>query len=221
MLLILSCSLTGTLQSCQGQYPPQAPWSNWGPPQFPAFCFCAKYAMWIVHCRALCSKDSTHGRMLNTMIIIANINNPVFNTPFNHPPIPHWENKPSNPKKLPTSSVSFCTSFRSCWILWDTDTKWPDRFTQRTLLRFSQLWPWANNRKSIAALFYSIAWHIAISSNNPERTCDVALLCVLSQHPSWPIAFASINHMFILGCDGTHIATTTLRRLQQAMTLPM
>ena len=69
-------------------------------------------------------------------------------------------------------------------------------------------------------MFYSIAWHIeSISSNNPERACDVALLCVLSQHPSWPVAFASINHTFILGCDGTHIATTTPRRLQQAMTL--
>lgn len=70
-------------------------------------------------------------------------------------------------------------------LLW-MDSKWSAKFTQHIPLTSSQPWPWADNRKSMAAGLCNVAWRIeSISSKRPVNAVEVPLLCFASQQPNF------------------------------------
>lgn len=94
-----------------------------------------------------------------------------------------WNQSSSPPREVPTHN--FCMPSCSCWMLWWMEVEWSNKFIQHSPSVSSQPCPYARSRKSIAALFCNAARQTElISSNRPESACEVALVCLLSQHLS-------------------------------------
>ena len=98
-------------------------------------------------------------------------------------PMPKPLSHPSNPR--PSSVCNHWVSwFKICNCLC-IDTEWSDKFIQHMPSNSSQPWPWANKRKSMAALFWRVACLTESTSTNKSLIArDVALVCLASQQPS-------------------------------------
>lgn len=112
-----------------------------------------------------CRQDKIHG-----MHITINKNTPKITMPYITKRLSHTL-KPRllSHENIPHQSPSLCccsclvNCLRLLILLW-MDSEWSLKFMQHMPSNSSHLWPWANSKKSMAALFCSVACRTELTS---------------------------------------------------------
>lgn len=127
--------------------------------------------------------------------------------------IPHWFKmsfSQSNPSTF-SCLIWSCICLMGEWMLWLCE----DKLKQQNPLNSSYPCLWANNKKSMAALFWRVACLVVSSSPRSWVSApDTKSACLPSQHSRWessPRAFATAT-------PGTKIEAATLSEYDQSNT---